>query len=209
MFTGIIEEIGRVSSAKPGNLVINASQVLEGMELGESVAVNGVCLTITNLNPDSFSVDVMPETLKRTNLCVLNAGDKVNLERPLALGGRLGGHLVQGHIDDTGRVASVILNNGAMLIKFEAPPEVMRYVVAKGFIAVDGISLTVVSKDTGSFQVSVVDYTQKHTNLGYRQVGDPVNLEVDIIAKYVEQLSQPRSTGITVDFLREHGFSVS
>jgi riboflavin synthase len=206
MFTGIVEEIGRVTSAQPGNLVIAASQVIEGMELGGSIAVNGVCLTITNFNHNSFSVDVMPETSKRTNLAVLSASDTVNLERPLALGGRLGGHLVQGHVDDTGRVASVIWNNGAMLIKFEAPPEVMRWVAVKGFIAVDGVSLTVVSKDTSSFQISVVEYTRKHTTLGSRKGGDLVNLEVDIIAKYVEQLCQTRSPSITVDFLWEHGF---
>ncbi len=209
MFTGIIEEVGRVSSAQSGNLVIAASQVLQRMELGGSIAVNGVCLTVTNLNTDSFSVDVMPETLKRSNLGLLQAGDGVNLERPLALGGQLGGHLVQGHVDDTGRVASTKWDGGAIIIRFEASPQVMHYVVEKGFIAVDGVSLTVVTKETSSFQVSVVDYTQKHTNLGSRRVGDLVNLEVDIIAKYVDQLTQPRRPGITVDFLQEHGFLVA
>jgi len=150
----------------------------------------------------------MPETLRRTNLGLLTAGDRVNLERPLALGGRLGGHLVQGHINDTGRVASIIWNGEAMLIRFEALPEVMRYMVEKGFIAVDGVSLTIVTKDTSSFQVSVVDYTRKHTTVGDKQVGDLANLEVDIIAKYVEQLSHSRSSGITIDFLQEHGFLV-
>ena len=209
MFTGIIEEVGRVTSAQSGKIAIAAGDILQGMELGGSMAVNGVCLTITSLDINSFSVDIMSETLKRSNLGLLSAGDRVNLERPLALGGRLGGHLVQGHIDATGRVASVRWDGEAMLISFEAPPEVMRYVVEKGFIAVDGVSLTVVIKDTGSFQVSVVDYTRQHTTLGNRRVGDSVNLEVDIIAKYVEQLSQARSMGITVDFLQEHGFLVS
>ena len=208
MFTGIIEEVGRVNSVKSGNLVIAASSVLHGIQLGGSIAVNGVCLTIINFNTSSFSVDIMPETLKRTNLGLLRVGDKVNLERPLALGGRLGGHLVQGHVDDTGRIASIIRDGGAILIKLETVPEVMRYIVEKGFIAVDGVSLTVVTKDTSSFQVSIVDYTQKHTNLGSRRVGDLVNLEVDIIAKYVEQLSQAHRPGITIDFLREHGFLV-
>ena len=206
MFTGIIEEVGRVISAQSGNLVIAASNVLQGTEPGGSIAVNGVCLTVTNFDSSSFSVDIMPETLKRTNLGLLHAGDRVNLERPLALEGRLGGHLVQGHVDDTGRVASVMPGGGAMLIRFEAAPGVMRYIVEKGFVAVDGVSLTTVTKDASSFQVSVVDYTRQHTTLGSRQVGDMVNLEVDIIAKYVEQLSQTHSTGITVDFLQEHGF---
>jgi len=209
MFTGIVEEAGRVTSAQSGKLVIAARDVLEDMEIGGSINVNGVCLTATSLNTKSFSVDIMPETLRRSNLGLLSVGDRVNLERPLSLGGRLGGHLVQGHIDTTGRVASVRWEGEAVIMKFDAPSEVMCYLVEKGFIAVDGISLTVVAKDTNSFQVSVVDYTRHHTTLGDRQVGDSVNLEVDIIAKYVEQLSQPRRAGITVDFLQEHGFLVS
>ncbi len=209
MFTGIIEEVGRVTSAQSENLVIAARNVLQGMELGGSIAVNGVCLTITSFNTSSFSVDIMPETLKRTNLGLLHAGDRVNLEMPLALGGQLGGHLVQGHIEATGRVASATWDGEAMLIRFEAPAEVMRYIVEKGFIAVDGVSLTVVTKDTSSFLVSIVDYTRRHTILGNRQVGDLVNLEVDIMAKYVEQLSQPHRTGITTEFLEKHGFLVN
>jgi len=209
VFTGIIEEVGKVTSAQPGNLVIAASRVLQGMELGGSIAINGACLTITSFDTDSFSVDIMPETLERTNLRLLSVGDEVNLERPLALGGRLGGHLVQGHVDATGKVVSVRWDGEAILIRFEAPSEVMRYVVEKGFIAVDGVSLTVITKDASSFQVSIVDFTRKHTTLGSRQVGDLLNLEVDIIAKYVEQMSQTRSTGITADFLQEHGFTVS
>jgi len=209
VFTGIIEEVGKVTSAQPGNLVIAASRVLQGVELGGSIAINGACLTITSFDKDSFSVNIMPETLERTNLGLLSVGDKVNLERPLALGGRLGGHLVQGHIDATGKMVSVRWDGEATLIRFEAPSEVMRYVVEKGFIAVDGVSLTVITKDASSFQVSIVDFTRKHTTLGSRQVGDLLNLEVDIIAKYVEQMSQTRSTGITADFLQEHGFIVS
>jgi len=209
VFTGIVEEVGRVTSVPPGNLVIAARQVLQEMEPGQSIAVNGVCLTVTDFSANSFSVDIMPETLRRTNLGLLSAGDGANLERPLALGGQLGGHLVQGHVDATGRIASVIWDGQTMLVRFESPPEVMRYVVEKGFIAIDGVSLTVVTKDVSSFQVSIVDYTQKHTTLGSRRVGDLVNLEIDIIAKYVEQLSLARSPGITVDFLQEHGFLVT
>ncbi len=209
MFTGIIEEVGRVTLTRPGKLVIAAGKVLQGMEPGQSIAVNGVCLTVTDFDANSFSADVMPETLSRTNLGLLSAGDKVNVERPLVLGGQLGGHLVQGHVDGTARVASTTWDGKAQLIRFETSPEVMRYVVEKGFIAVDGISLTVATRDDVSFQVSVVDYTRRHTNLGDRQAGDQVNLEVDIIAKYAEQLTQARQTGITVEFLQEHGFMVS
>ena len=206
MFTGIIEEVGKVISAQVGELVIAATGVTPGMERGASMAVNGVCLTVTDFAASAFSVDVMPETLKRTNLGLLGAGDMVNLERALPFGGRLGGHLVQGHIDDTGRVASITREGGAMLIRFEASPEVMYYLVEKGFIAVDGVSLTIVSRDATSFQVSLVDYTRQHTTLGNRRVGDVVNLEVDIMAKYIKQFSQTPSPGITRDFLGQHGF---
>ncbi len=209
MFTGIIEEIGAVTSVSSKRLVIAASRVLRGMEPGGSVNVNGACLTVTDFSSDSFSVDIMLETLKRTNIGLLHAGDKINLERPLTLDKPIGGHLVQGHIDATGRVASIIRQDEATIIRIEASPEVMRYVVDKGFIAVDGISLTVVTRDPGSFEISIVDYTLKHTNLGGRQVGDLVNLEVDIIAKYVEQFNQNRNSGITLDFLREQGFVAS
>lgn len=208
MFTGIIEEVGKVISASPGRLSVAARAVLEGTRQGDSVAVNGVCLTATHIGDSSLSFDVMEETLRRSNLGVLRAGDKVNLERPMALGGRLGGHLVQGHIDGTGRVISTIPEGTAMLVRFEAPPEVMRYIVEKGFIGVDGVSLTVVSCDSRSFVVSLVEYTRSHTNLGARRTGDLVNLEVDIIAKYVEQFSRAQP-GLSLDFLKEHGFTVS
>jgi len=209
MFTGIVEEAGSVTSAQSGRLVIAADRVLQGMEPGSSISVNGVCLTVAEFDAGSFSVDVMAETLQRTNLGSLRVGDKVNLERPLALGGQLGGHLVQGHVDDTGRVVSISWDGLAMIFRFEASPEVMRYIVEKGFVAVDGVSLTVIDCDASSFRVSVVEYTRGHTTLGSRKVGDLVNLEVDIIAKYVERLAQPRGAGITLDFLREHGFAVS
>ena len=209
MFTGIIEEVGTVIAAPPGKLVVGARDILPGVKLGESIAVNGVCLTVTSFEPASFSIDVMPETKQRSNLGFLKAGDRVNLERAMALGGRLSGHLVQGHIDATGRVASLDWEGAALLVRCEAPPELMRYIVEKGFIAVDGISLTVATKDAGSFQVSVVEFTRKHTIIGEKRVGDPVNLEVDIIAKYVEQLNQARHAGITADFLAKHGFLVN
>ncbi|GAG80421.1 unnamed protein product, partial [marine sediment metagenome] len=195
MFTGIVEEIGRVTSAQPRNLAITASKVLQGMELGGSIAVNGVCLTVTSFNSSSFSVDIMSETLRRTNLGLLCAGDEVNLERPLTPEKQLGGHFVQGHIDDTGRVTSVTWDGEAMLIRLEAPPEAMGYIVKKGFIAVDGVSLTIVDYDASSFLVSIVDYTRRHTTLGSKRVGDLVNLEVDIIAKYLDRLSQAHRPG--------------
>jgi len=208
VFTGIVEEIGRVSSARPGNITIAAGKVLEDMEEGASLAVNGVCLTVTGFDNKSFSVEVMPETVSRTNLGLLKAGDGVNLERPLTLGGRLGGHLVQGHIDDTGKVISVTPRGDSILVSFETQPRLMAYIVEKGFIAVDGASLTVVSRDSSSFRVSLVSYTRQHTTLGGLRAGDLVNLEADIIAKYVEQFSQGRGSVITVDFLEEHGFLV-
>ncbi len=208
MFTGITEEIGKITLTKPASLVITASRVLQGMEPGESIAVNGACLTVTSFNSSSFTVDVMPETLERTNLGLLRAGNTVNLERAVALGGKLGGHLVQGHVDDVGRVASVDREVGALIMGFTAPLPVVRYIVVKGFIAVDGVSLTVVTKDVSAFQVSIVDYTQKNTTLGGRRVGDLVNLEVDIIAKYVAELSQAHQPGLSREFLKEHGFLV-
>jgi len=209
VFTGIIEEAGSVVSVSSGKLVIAASQVLEGMQSGGSIAVNGICLTVTDFTDKTFSVDVMEETLKRTNLGRLNTGDRVNLERPLGLGGEIGGHLVQGHIDDTGRLASITREGEAMLMRFEASPEVMRYIVPKGFITVDGTSLTVVDKDDTSFSVSIVGYTRQHTTLADKKISDTVNLEVDIIGKYVAEFMKPQSTGITAEFLQEHGFTVN
>ncbi len=209
MFTGITEEIGRVISAQAGSLLVAAKDVLHDIKLGGSIAVNGVCLTVTTSDSQSFSADIMAETRRRTNLGLLRPGDKVNLERPLVLGGELGGHLVQGHVDDTGRIAVRILEGESLLMRFATPPHVLCYIVPKGFIAVDGVSLTVVDKDPSSFLVSLVEYTREHTTLGSRKVGDVVNLEADIIAKYVEQFSQLRRSGITADFLQEHGFMVS
>ncbi len=206
MFTGIIEEVGRVTAVSSGKPAIAATRVLRGMEPGGSISVNGACLTVTEFSSKSFSVDIMPETLKRTNLGLLRAGDGVNLERPLTMEKFLGGHLVQGHIDDTGRIASVTQQDETTLVRVEASPEVMRYIVEKGFIAVDGISLTVVNIDAASFTVSVVNYTLENTVLGNRKTGDIVNLEVDIIAKYVERFNKKGDSGITPEFLKEHGF---
>jgi riboflavin synthase len=205
MFTGIIEEIGTVRAARSGRLAIAAERVLEDTKSGDSMAVNGACLTVVELSGNSFSVDVMPETLRRTTLGLLRPGDKVNLERPLSVGGRFGGHFVQGHIDGVGKVISATRENEALLVRYETPSEIMRYVVEKGFIAVDGVSLTVVEYEATSFKVSLVAYTIESTILGDKRPGDVVNLEVDIIAKYVERLREGGSR-ITMEFLAEHGF---
>ncbi len=205
MFTGIVEEVGIVRSVGSGQLSVSAPVVLDGTRIGDSVAVNGACLTVTALEPPCFRVEVMPETLRRTSLGQVRAGWGVNLERALLVGGRIGGHLVQGHVDDTGRVISLVPEGGATLARFAAGPQVLRYVVEKGFIAVDGVSLTVTACDRTSFTVSLVGFTRDHTTLGSRKVGDQVNLEVDILAKYVEKLG--RGGGVTYDFLSEHGFT--
>ncbi len=189
MFTGIVEEVGTIMAAEPGRLTIGADIVVSDVKLGDSIAVNGACLTVTAHDEDGFSVDVVPETLRRTNLGVLTAGAAVNLERSLPVNGRFGGHVVQGHIDATGTIRSIESEADALLIAFDAPPSVMRYVVEKGFIAVDGISLTIVNCVGNSFSVTLIPHTQAHTSLARKQVGDAVNLEADIMAKYVERLA--------------------
>jgi riboflavin synthase len=206
MFTGIVTEVGHVISLLPNQLTVGAGPILKGIVLGASVAVNGVCLTATSLSSDSFTVGLSPETLKRTNLSLLKTGDPVNLERPLGLGGELGGHLVQGHIDGTGKIVRISPDTGGTVFRFEAPDEIMRYVVEKGFIAIEGISLTVTAVGTGYFEVSVIDYSKSNTNLSLHKIGDTVNLEIDIMAKYVERFLQSRKSSISAEFLRENGF---
>jgi riboflavin synthase len=208
LFTGIVQEIGTIVSVTGERLVVKAAQALGGIQVGGSIAVNGVCLTVTAFDDKTFTADVMPETLDRTNLGQLHTGDRVNLERPLAFNGEIGGHLVQGHIDDTGKVVAIVREGEAVLMTFAAKPEVMRYIVPKGFVAVDGASLTVTTRNSDSFGVSIVGYTLAHTTLADRRSGDAVNLEVDIIGKYVAALSG-QGAGITADFLREHGFAVN
>ena len=193
MFTGIVEEIGTIVGTRPGGFSIRASDVLEGLGLGDSISVNGACLTATELGPGSFSVDVVPETLRRTNLGSLSEGSPVNLERGLRAGGRLDGHIVQGHVDGTGRIESIREDGDAVMVSIAAGPSIMRYVVEKGFIAVDGVSLTVVGCDEERFSVTIIPHTWKHTIMGLRECGDQVNLEVDILAKYVERLVRAES----------------
>ncbi len=188
MFTGIVEEVGTVAAVREGGLAIRAATVLSDAHVGDSICINGVCLTVTAIKGDTFTVDTVPETLRRSNLGDLRAGDPVNLERALLPSTRMGGHFVQGHIEGTGTLVEQRPDGDAWLLRFEVPPELARYIVEKGFIAVDGISLTVVSRDAHSFVVTVIPFTRTHTNLGTRTVGDRVNLETDILAKYVEQL---------------------
>ncbi len=207
MFTGIVEEIGIVKEVSRNRLAFEAHRVVEGAKMGDSVAVNGVCLTVVSLENRGFSVDVMPETLRCTNLGRLHYSDQVNLERALVLGGRLGGHLVLGHVDETGEVMDVSSEEGARIMRISAAAELMPYMVDKGFIAIDGVSLTIVNVEDSSFVVSLVDYTMENTTLGRKRPGDVVNLEVDIIAKYVESLKEQRRQSLSIEFLREYGFA--
>lgn len=206
MFTGIVEEVGTVRAVRPGRLTIAARKALEGTALGDSLSVNGACLTVTELTADIFSVDLMLETLRRSNLGSLRSGDGVNLERPLSAAGRFGGHFVQGHVDGTGRVLSVVAEGEAVVMTLAAPSDIMKYIVEKGFVAIDGVSLTVVGCDASSFAVSLVSFTRENTTLGLRRPGDLVNIEVDILAKYVERLLTKDGSAISIDFLAEHGF---
>ncbi|MYE54195.1 MAG: riboflavin synthase [Chloroflexi bacterium] len=189
MFTGIVEEVGSVKAVEEGRLVIGASEVLGDVKVGDSIAVNGACLTVTTHDESGFSVDVVPETLRRTNLGELTSGSPVNLERSMPAYGRFGGHMVQGHVDGTATIRSVESEGDALMIIFDAPTSVMRYVVEKGFIAVDGASLTIVNCDNFSFSVTIIPHTRENTVFKSKGVGDSVNLEVDIMAKYIERLA--------------------
>lgn len=211
MFTGIIEEIGKVRALRRGarsfTLEIEARKVLEGTQVGDSIATNGVCLTVTRMDEGGFAADVMPETVERTALKRLQPGSPVNLERALTLSSRLGGHLVAGHVDATGRIASRREDDTALWLEVEAEPAVLRYVVEKGSIAIDGVSLTVARVGERSFSVSLIPHTQGVTTLHERRVGDRVNLENDMLVKYVEKLmGRAPQGGLTLDFLRENGF---
>ncbi len=188
MFTGIVEEIGRVQAMDDAALFIAAGKTLADLAIGGSIAVNGTCLTAVSVAPGAFSAEVTPETLSRTNLGRLTPGDGVNLERPVAVSGRLGGHIVQGHVDGVGEVIGIVPEGNSRVMRFRAPADLMRYIVPKGFIAVDGISLTVVEVQGSAFTVSVIPTTYRETVLGVRREGDMVNLEADVIAKYVERL---------------------
>ncbi|MFJ1653167.1 riboflavin synthase [Streptomyces sp. NPDC088337] len=199
MFTGIVEELGEVTAVEDlgdaARFRLRGPVVTEGARHGDSIAVNGVCLTVVEHEGDEFTADVMAETLKRSSLGVLTTGSRVNLERPTAVGARLGGHIVQGHVDGTGTILERTPSEHWEIVKISLPEDLARYIVEKGSITVDGISLTVVEAGDAHFTVSLIPTTLALTTLGLKQAGDPVNLEVDVVAKYVERLLGDRSRG--------------
>ena len=216
MFTGIIEEIGTVQQIQRGCssavLQIEARTILEDMKLGDSIAVNGVCLTVISFHSNGFAADVMHETLDRSSLANLKSGSHINLERAMPANGRFGGHIVAGHVDGIGKIVRIQRDDTAVWYTVQADLSVMRYMVEKGSVAIDGISLTVAKVQPESFSVSVIPHTAKVTVLHERKIGDAVNLETDIIGKYVEKLFQPTkeektSGNLTKEFLARYGFS--
>ena len=217
MFTGIVEELGSVRECRRDGdgfaLSINCSTVLEGTILGDSIAVNGVCLTVTALDDKGFVTGLAPETRKRTDLEALVPGSKVNLERSVTPSTRMGGHFVQGHVDTTGTIKSFKRDEDALWVAISAPESVMRYIVTKGYITLDGTSLTVVDVGDDWFSVTLVAYTQAHIVMPLKKPGDKINIEVDVLGKYVERLiqhgaAQPPSAkpGIDSEFLKENGY---
>ncbi len=214
MFTGIIAEMGQIKKIQPGaqsiRLTIKGKRVLELSKIGDSIAVNGVCLTVTQFEQDAFSADVMPETVRRTDLRALKAGDFVNLEPALRLGDSVGGHMVSGHVDGVGRIVSIRREDNALWITIEAHPSVLRYIVTKGSVALDGISLTVAEVDKSTFSVSLIPHTAQVTTIGRRQIGDLINIETDMIGKYIEKYvaayEGSKSQGVTMDLLEKNGF---
>lgn len=218
MFTGLVEELGKVKAIARGvksvRLTVTANKVTSDVALGDSIAVNGTCLTVVEYAEKWFTADVMPETVESTALAALKIGDTVNLERTLRVGDRFGGHIVSGHIDGVGTILAKDTNDNAVVVRIKAGPEVMRYIVKKGSIAIDGISLTVVEYDTDWFTVSLIPHSAAMTTLGFKKTGEIVNLEADVIGKYVEKLlgqqsaqEQGKTSKIGMDFLQQHGFT--
>ena len=215
MFTGIVEELGTVRrvlpGARAGKIVIGARKVLEDVHIGDSIAVNGVCLTVVAAGADEFTADVMPETLRKSGLGTLKVGDPVDLERAMAANGRFGGHIVSGHIDGVGRIVETRPEENAVIVTISAPPEILALIVEKGSIAIDGISLTVAALTHTTFSVSLIPHTAAETVLLKKRAGDVVNLENDIVGKYVQRLlgqaagAAPASS-LTLEYLQANGF---
>lgn len=220
MFTGIIEEVGKITAVIKGQrssqLWVQGAVIIDDLKLGDSVAVNGVCLTVSQLSGNKWMADVMSETLSRSNLGDLKGGSAVNLERAMPANGRFGGHIVAGHIDGTGHIVQITKDDNAVIFEIGAPPKILRYIIEKGSIAIDGISLTVTEITAASFKVSIIPHTVKQTILGIKQPGDLVNLENDLVGKYIEKLLMnpapktdhhpEKPSGLTIDFLTEAGF---
>lgn len=213
MFTGIVEEIGTVKSVQSKVITIEANKIFDDLHLGDSVAVNGTCLTVSSFDNKIFNADVTQETLNRTNLGSLKNGSKVNLERAMTLSGRFGGHIVSGHIDGVGSIKSMKKDDNAIILTIEVSKHLMKYIVEKGSVAVDGISLTVASLTDNSFSIAVIPHTLKETVLYYKKEGDKVNIENDVIGKYVERLltfkednNDSKKSNITMEFLLKNGF---
>lgn len=229
MFTGLITELGTAERLAEGStscqLTVRAQKILPGVKIGDSIAVNGVCLTVVHLQGNRFTADVMPETVRRTTLRQLQPGDRVNLEKALRPTDGLDGHIVQGHVEGVGSIREIAPEGNALAYRIETPKELLRYIVEKGSVAIDGISLTVTETDDTGFSVSLIPHTAKMTTLGYKSVGDSVNLETDILARYVEKMLGLQKTadglpdsrrteiagensedGLTEAFLRQHGF---
>lgn len=216
MFTGIVEEIGKIKNISFNGttnvLTVKASKVLEDANIGDSIAVNGICLTVTRLYSDSFDVDVMPETMNRTYIKAFSTGEEVNLERAMAANGRFGGHTVTGHIDGLGTITNITNDQNAIWYTIATEEEILYYIVEKGSVALDGISLTVAYVDDTSFKVSIIPHTKSSTILKNKKVGDMINIENDIYGKYVhkfiskQQEETKTKSSITEDFLRKHGF---
>ena len=215
MFTGIVEETGMIRhialSGRSGQIAVRAKKVLEDTKIGDSIAVNGVCLTVVSIQPDGFTADIMAETYRRSNLGQGKPGDHVNLERAMAAGGRFGGHIMSGHIDGTGVIRSYRREENAVWVTIETTPDILHLIVEKGSIGIDGISLTAAKVEDGQFKVSVIPHTGEETTLLKKEPGDQVNLENDIVAKYVEKLlglgnpKETKGSDLTMDFLKEYG----
>lgn len=210
MFTGIVEEVGTISKIKSASLVIKADKVLEGTRLGDSIAVNGVCLTVVNIGNNEFEADVMPETKRCSNLSDVKPGDKVNLERAMAANGRFGGHIVSGHIDGEGSILEIKEEGNAFWYAVSAKEEILKYVIRKGSVTIDGISLTVAKVEDDGFYVSIIPHTRKETSLSCKKIGDRVNIECDMIGKYIEHFisfrDRKKESSLNEEFLRKYGY---